>query len=200
MTGDPMTSDPQTSDPQTSDPQTSGTAPAAILIGPPGAGKTTVGALLAERLGVGFADTDAIIEAAVGKPVSDIFVEDGEEVFRKLEREAVAAAIASHPGVLGLGGGAILDPGTRALLAGHQVVYLETGFPELAKRIGVDRARPLLVGINPRTQLRSLLEQRLPVYASLAQLTVSTDQRDPEELAAQLAVLLPAGASPRPPQ
>ena len=168
--------------------------PAAVLIGPPGAGKTTVGGLLAARLGVGYTDTDASIEAVAGKPVSDIFVEDGEPAFRELEREAVAAALADDgpEGVVGLGGGAVLDPATQALLAGHRVVYLETGFTELAKRVGLDRPRPLLIGINPRAQLKTLLDQRRPVYASLATVTVTTDEREPAEIAAEIAAVLEA--------
>ena len=170
-------------------------APAAILIGPPGAGKSTVGELLADRLGVDFVDTDASIEAVAGKPVADIFVEDGEPVFRKLEHEAVAAAVAGHGGVIGLGGGAVLDTGTRALLAGQPVVYLETSFTELAKRVGMDRPRPLLIGINPRAQLKTLLDERLPVYAGLARITVSTDGREPEQIAAEIAGRLGVGGA-----
>jgi shikimate kinase len=170
-------------------------APAAVLIGPPGAGKTTVGGLLAAVLGVGYTDTDACVEAVAGKPVSDIFVEDGEPVFRKLEHEAVAAALAGGAAacVVGLGGGAVLDPATQALLAGHRVVYLETGFTELAKRVGLDRPRPLLIGINPRAQLKALLDQRRPVYAALATITVSTDEREPADIAADIAARLRAG-------
>lgn len=180
-------------------------APAAILIGPPGAGKTTVGELLAGLLGVGFVDTDASVEAVAGKPVSDIFIEDGEPAFRKLEREAVAAAVAGQAGaagvpgrghVLGLGGGAVLDDGTQALLAGHRVVYLETGFTELAKRVGLDKPRPLLIGINPRAQLKALLEQRRPVYAGLARVIVPTDGREPAEIAAEVAALLETTGPP----
>jgi len=173
----------------------SAVAPAAfrplILIGAPGAGKTTVGLVLAARLGVSFTDTDAIIEAAAGKPVSDIFIEDGEPEFRRLEREAVAVALAGDGGVVGgvvgLGGGAVMDAGTQARLAGQRVVYLQTGFTELAKRVGLDRARPLLIGTNPRAQLKALLDQRLPVYDSLAWLTVRTDGREPAEIAAEIA-------------
>jgi shikimate kinase len=160
--------------------------PVAILIGPPGAGKTTVGAELAALLGVSFIDTDASVEAAAGKPVGDIFIEDGEPVFRELERGAVAAAIGGQDGVVGLGGGAVLDPGTQARLTGRPVVYLQTSFPELARRVGMDRPRPLLLG-NPRAQLKALLERRLPIYDRLAWMTVDTDGREPGEIAGQIA-------------
>jgi shikimate kinase len=165
------------------------------LIGPPGAGKTTVGGLLAELLRVEFTDTDAVIETVAGKPVSDIFVEDGEQVFRALERAAAAQAIAGHRGVLGLGGGAVLDQATQELLAGQRVVYLETGFSEAARRVGMDRPRPLLLG-NPRARLRTLLEERLPIYRKLAWLTVPTDGRDPGEIAAEIAAQLAAAPPP----
>jgi shikimate kinase len=176
--------------------------PPVILIGPPGAGKTTVGTMLAARLGVPFSDTDAMVEKVAGKPVSDIFISDGEAEFRRLERAAVTAALAggSDPqgnsttragtpatGVVGLGGGAVMDERTQAELAGRAVVYLQTGFAELAKRVGLDRARPLLIGTNPRAQLKSLLDQRLPVYGRLAWLTVSTDGREPDEIATEIA-------------
>lgn len=167
------------------------TGPVAVLIGPPGAGKTTVGRLLAERFSAGFRDTDADIEAIAGKPVGDIFIEDGEPVFRALEREAVAAALREHPGVLGVGGGAVLDPGTRELLSGHPVVYLETGFTVALHRTGMDRPRPLLLG-NPRARLRQLLDERLPIYERLALITVRTDSYAPEELVDEIASKLRA--------
>jgi len=168
------------------------TRPAAILIGPPGAGKTTVGALVAALLGLDFVDADEVIEQAVGKPVGDIFVQDGEQAFRALESAATARLIASHPGVLALGGGAVLDPGTRDLLAGQRVVYLETGFTSAVRRTGLDAPRPLLLG-NPRARMKTLLEERLPVYASLAWITVPTDDREPEEIAAEIAARLASG-------
>jgi shikimate kinase len=165
--------------------------PAAVLIGPPGAGKSTVGPLLARRLGLPFCDTDDRVEAVAGKPVSDIFIEDGEQAFRALERDAVAWAIAGGEGaprcgVIGLGGGAVLDPGTQRLLAGQPVVYLATGFAAAAKRVGMNAPRPLLAG-NPRAMLRQLLDQRLPVYQKLAWITVSTDDREPDDIAAEVA-------------
>lgn len=174
------------------DPRPAKTAPApvAILIGPPGAGKTTVGALLAARLGVSFTDTDAEVEAVAGKPVSDIFVEDGEPVFRDLEREAVVRALAGSDGVLAVGGGAVLDQRTQQRLAGKPVVYLETGFAAAAKRVGLGQARPLLIG-NPRATLKALLDQRLPIYQKLAWLTVPTDTSSPEQVAADIAARLP---------
>lgn len=163
--------------------------PVAILIGPPGAGKTTVGALLAGRLGVSFTDTDAEVEAVAGKPISDIFVEDGEPVFRDLEREAVARALAASDGVVAVGGGAVLDRQTQNTLAGRPVVYLETGFAAAAQRVGLGQARPLLLR-NPRGTLKALLDQRLPIYQKLAWLTIPTDNQDPEQIAADIATHL----------
>jgi shikimate kinase len=168
--------------------------PAAILIGPPGAGKTTVGALVAALLGLDFVDADLIIEQAAGKPVGDIFVQDGEEAFRALERATAARLIGRHRGVLALGGGAILDPGTRDLLAGQRVVYLETGFTSAVHRTGLDAPRPLLLG-NPRARMKTLLEERLPVYASLAWITVPTDDREPKDIAEEIAARLAPGTS-----
>ena len=166
--------------------------PAAILIGPPGAGKTTVGALVAALLGLDFVDADVVIEEAAGKPVGDIFVQDGEEAFRALERATAARLIGGHRGVLALGGGAILDPGTRDLLAGQRVVYLETGFTSAVHRTGLDVPRPLLLG-NPRARMKTLLEERLPVYASLAWITVPTDDREPKDIADEIAARLAPG-------
>ena len=167
------------------------TRPVAVLIGPPGAGKSTVGPLLAALLGAGFAETDAMVEDAAGKPVSDIFIADGEPAFRDLERTAVAQALASHPGIVALGGGAVMDPATRQLLAGHRVVYLETGFAAAVQRVGLDSPRPLLLR-NPRARMRELLAERLPVYEALARITVVTDDRDPQEIADEIAATVTA--------
>ncbi|KAB2343081.1 shikimate kinase [Actinomadura rudentiformis] len=161
------------------------TRPKAVLIGPPGSGKSTVGAALAERLGVTLRDTDADTEAAAGKPIGEIFIDDGEEHFRALERAAVQAALAEHEGVLALGGGAILAAETQELLAGHTVVYLQVGLSEAVKRVGLASARPLLV-MNPRSQLRKLLEERLPIYERLGTIVVATDGRDPAEIVEEI--------------
>jgi len=141
--------------------------PIAVLVGAPGAGKSTVGRVLAGLLGVAFRDTDRDIEQTTGKPISDIFVDDGEVHFRRLEAEAVALALAQHDGVLALGGGAILDAGTRALLSGHRVIWLRIDLPSAAKRVGLARDRPLLT-MNPRAHLRHLLADRDPLYAEVA--------------------------------
>ena len=167
------------------------TVPVAILIGPPGAGKSTVGPLVADLLGAEFLDTDSVVEEMAGKPVSDIFVSDGEAVFRELERTAVARTVATHPGILALGGGAVMDPGTRELLAGQRMVYLETGFAAAAHRAGLDAPRPLLIG-NPRARRRELLAERLPVYEGLAWVTVTTDDRAPQDVADEIAATVTA--------
>jgi shikimate kinase len=167
------------------------TSPVAVLIGPPGAGKSTVGPLLAALLGAEFTETDAMVERTAGKPVSDIFISDGEPVFRDLERAAVARALDQHRGILALGGGAVMDPRTRQRLAGHRVVYLQTGFAAAVRRVGLDSPRPLLLG-NPRGRMRELLAERVGVYAALAQITVVTDDRDPQEIADEIAAAVTA--------
>ncbi|WP_284453855.1 shikimate kinase [Streptomyces sp. MRC013] len=156
--------------------------PLVVLVGPMGSGKSTVGALLAERLGVPYRDTDADIVAAEGREISDIFVEDGEPRFRELERAAVRAALAEHTGVLALGGGAVLDDGTRALLAGLPVAYLSMEVEEAVRRVGLGAARPLLA-VNPRRRWRELMEARRHLYTEVARVVVATDDRTPAEVA-----------------
>ncbi|MFI7009705.1 shikimate kinase [Streptomyces sp. NPDC050145] len=146
-----------------------------------GVGKSTVGAQLAERLGCAFRDTDEDIVAAQGREISDIFVDEGEAHFRALEKDAVAAALAEHDGVLSLGGGAILDADTRALLAGHAVVYLSMDVEEAVRRTGLNVARPLLA-VNPRKQWRELMEARRHLYTEVARVVVATDGRTPDEV------------------
>ncbi|PVG82885.1 shikimate kinase [Nocardioides gansuensis] len=161
------------------------TGPRVVLVGPMGAGKTTVAGLLGDAWGLPVRDTDADIEARTGRSVSDIFVEDGEDHFRALEREAVAEALATHPGVLALGGGAVLAEETRARLAGHEVVFLRVGLTDAVKRVGLGVGRPLLLG-NVRSRVKVLLDERTPVYESVATLVVDTDGRSPDEVAAEI--------------
>ena len=177
--------------------------PLVVLIGPPGAGKSAVGPLLADRLGVEFRDTDAEVGATAGKPVGDIFIENGEEAFRELERSAATSALGAlreHGGVLALGSGAVLDAGIQALLEGlpdrgglggsspraSTVVYLSADFGTVARRIGLDRPRVVVPG-NPRGRLRAMLDERDAIYQRLATITVTTDDLDPAELATQIA-------------
>jgi len=175
--------------------------PLVVLIGPPGAGKSAVGPLVAARLGVEFRDTDAEVGAAAGKPVSDIFIENGEEAFRELEREAAAraldehGALRAHGGVLALGSGAVLDDRVGRLLEGLPVVYLAADFGTIARRIGLDRPRVVVPG-NPRGRLRAMLEERRPLYQRLAAVTVETDDLDPGELADQIAARITASPAP----
>lgn len=163
--------------------------PAVVLVGPPGAGKSTVGRALAERLGTGLHDTDAAIEAAVGKSISDIFVDDGEPAFRELERTEVARALAEERGVVALGGGAVMDPRTEAALQGHLVVFLDVGIADASKRVGFDRSRPLLT-VNPRASWVAMMNARRSTYERVATHRVDTAGRSPEEVAAEVAGLL----------
>jgi shikimate kinase len=166
-------------------------------MGPPGAGKSSVGPLLATQLGVPFSDTDDLVAEAAGKPVGDIYVEDGEAVFREFERAAVARGLegfGTSGGVLALGSGAVLDADVRRLIDRRKIVYLEAGFGAVAKRTGFDKPRVVIPG-NPRGRLRTMLEERRPLYESLAALTVPTDDLTPEEVAAELAEQLAAEGS-----
>lgn len=163
--------------------------PLVVLVGPPGAGKTTIGQLVADRRGATFRDTDLDVEATTGEAISDIFIEQGEDAFRELERAAVKRALEEHDGVLALGGGAVMDAATRALLAEHTVVFLNVGLTDAASRVGMNRDRPLLIA-NPRAQLRAMLVERRPLYDEVATVTVETDGRTPDEVAADVEAAL----------
>jgi len=151
-----------------------------------------VGPLLAALLGVEFAETDSLIAQRAGKPVGDIFVDDGEDAFRDLERSAAVEAITGHRGVLALGSGSILSQDTRDLLAGQRVVYLETAFPAVVRRTGLDGPHPPIPG-NPRGRLRQLLDERRPLYQDVAWLTVTTDDRDAQQVAGEIAAAIAGG-------
>ena len=167
--------------------------PAAILIGPPGAGKSTVGKALARRLELPFTDTDHLIEEVAGKKISDIFVEDGEPYFRDLEEKLVSQAIRDTEGVLSLGGGAVMRSQTQRVLEAHKdkVIFLEVSISQAAHRVGFNKERPLLA-INPRQAWQSLMEQRLPVYRSLCGFSISTDSMKPAEVAEKIEEYLEA--------
>jgi shikimate kinase len=164
-------------------------SPKVVLVGPMGAGKTTVAELLAATWAVDARDTDHDVEATAGKPISEIFVDDGEDHFRALERAAVATALAEHDGVLALGGGAVLAAETRALLADHPVVFLRVGLSDAVKRVGLGVGRPLLLG-NVRSRIKTLLDERTAIYEEVATHVVDTDGRTPEEIAAEIEGLL----------
>jgi shikimate kinase len=164
-------------------------SPRVVLIGPMGAGKSTVASLLAEALAVPARDTDTDVEDAEGRAIAEIFVDSGEGYFRSREAAAVADALATHDGVLSLGGGAVLDPHTRELLTGQTVVFLRVGLAEAVKRVGLGVGRPLLLG-NVRSRIKALLDERTPIYESTATMVVDTDARTPEEVAAEIVAAL----------
>ena len=170
-------------------------APRAIIIGAPGAGKTSVGRRVAERLGVEFRDSDAAIEKRAGKPVSDIFLSDGEAEFRRLEREVIAESLADVDGVLSVGGGAVLDPDTREAFSHHTVVWLEVDLGNATKRVGMNSARPLLMG-NVRGTMTTMLNERTPLYEEVATVTVDTSGRPLKDVVSDVVAELKRVGTP----
>ena len=158
-----------------------------ILIGPPGAGKSTIGHSLAKKLKVKFADTDALIEAKLDKKISDIFVDLGEPVFRTEELIVLAEVLQSDNGVVSLGGGAPISPQAQELLrnSGAIVIFLDISLGKAAARVGFNRDRPLLLG-NPRAQWNELMNSRRPIYESLATAVVPVDDRSVNEICADI--------------
>ena len=172
--------------------------PALVVVGPPASGKTTVGTAVAAALGLPFRDTDADVEAQTGTTIADLFTSRGEPFFRELEEQAVARALAEHPGVLALGGGAVTSAATRALLvaygsAGGAVLWLDVDVTSAAERAGLSRDRPLLA-VDPRAVLRTMLEARAPLYAEVATRTVPTSARPVADVLADVLAALPEGA------
>ncbi len=162
--------------------------PVLVLVGPPGSGKTTVGRVLAARLGVSFTDVDALIVERIGKPIAAMFTEEGEDAFRALEREVVAEALGTAAGVLALGGGSVLAASTRERLRGHRVVLLWVGLADGLRRTGMSTARPLLVGVNPRATFKTLLDARAPLYREVATVEVDTSRRSANQVARAVLV------------
>ncbi|MHB1064292.1 MAG: 3-dehydroquinate synthase [Georgenia sp.] len=157
----------------------------AVLVGPPGAGKTTVGRLIAAALGVEFLDTDEEVERVAGMSIAELFVAEGEAAFRALEHETVLRVLAEHDGVVALGGGAVMHPGTRAALVGHPVVFLDVDVAQAVARVGRSRTRPLLAG-DPGTRFTALMAERRAVYESVATVHHATTHRRPRRVAADI--------------
>jgi shikimate kinase len=154
-------------------------APKAVLIGMPGSGKSTIGRRLAKSLGVSLLDTDSVIEQTTGSTIPEIFTNDGEKGFRRIEEQVIRDTLASHDGVLSLGGGAITSPGVREALSGHTVVYLEISVAEGVRRTGGSTVRPLLAGGDRAEKFRALMNQRVPLYRQAATIRVNTNRRNP---------------------
>ena len=163
------------------------------LIGAPGSGKSTVGAMLAERLDLGFVDVDATIEARDGRMIREIFAEEGEPFFRALEREATLELLGAG-GVVSLGGGAPMTPAIADALAadGIATVWLQVDARNATQRIGLDGGRPLLTGGPMRATLIKLLNQRTPVYAATAQHHIDTSGREPADVVEDIVARLEA--------
>ena len=155
-----------------------------VLIGPPGAGKTSIGKALSKEIGLAFIDSDAEIERISGKTISEIFVDQGEEVFRKTEVETVTRILAEFEGVVALGGGAPINPEIQKVLLNSEypVIFIDVSISQAANRIGFNKDRPLLM-INPRQQWLHLMSERRPIYEKLATITVSSDNSKPAEVA-----------------
>lgn len=160
-----------------------------VLVGPPGAGKSTVGALLAAAMNWAFLDTDILIEQQEQRTVADIFIEDGEAHFRELEVSAVSQALSRQRAVISLGGGAVLDMRTQQSLAGLPVVWLQVSVDVAVRRVGMQAARPLLLG-NVRSRFVTLLAERAAIYAAVSTIAVSTDELPPEAIAEQIRTWL----------
>ena len=164
-----------------------------VLIGPPGAGKSTIGKALAKEIATEFIDSDSEIERITGKKISDIFVEEGEAVFRKTEVEIVTALLDGFEGVIALGGGAPINTQIQEALTGveYPVIFIDVSISQAANRIGFNKDRPLLL-INPRQQWRNLMSERRPIYEKLASQTVKSDSQKPHEVAKLISEKLKA--------
>lgn len=170
-------------------------APRVVLVGAPGAGKSTVGRRVAEALKVPFADSDALVEKQAGKSVSDIFISDGEDEFRRMETEVIHRALQDFAGVLSLGGGAILNPDTRRALECQHVIWLQVDLTHATQRVGLNSSRPLLLG-NVRGTMLTMLEKRTPLYADVATDVIDTSGKPIKEIVQQALDLLESSEGP----
>jgi len=167
-------------------------SPVAVLVGAPGAGKSTVGKRLATALGVPFVDSDQLIEQEAGMSVSDIFVTQGEPAFREMEEAVIKKAVADHVGVLALGGGAIMNANTRDQLKGLPVIWLDVDLSQAAKRVGMNQARPLLLG-DIRANMNRLMKERTPIYQEVSTIVVNTTGLKVREVVEEIVKQLDSG-------
>ena len=154
-------------------------APKAVLIGLPGSGKSTIGRRLAKAMGCGLIDTDAVIEERTGRTIAEIFAEDGESGFRRIEEAVIREAVQTHDGILSLGGGAVTTLGVRDALAGQTVIYLEISAADGIRRTSGSTVRPLLAGPDRAEIYRGLLADRVPLYRRVATIRINTNRRHP---------------------
>lgn len=164
-------------------------APRIILIGPMGSGKTTVGQRLAADFALAFRDTDQMIESQTGRLISDIFIEDGEDEFRALEKIILRTGLLEDETILSLGGGACISLDAQSALraSGAFVVYLKISLAQVSSRVGFNQGRPLLMG-NPRAQWQSLMNERAPIYEGLAHYICEVDSKSVDDLASEIAI------------
>ncbi len=160
-------------------------APIVVLVGAPGSGKSTIGNLLAGKLGVEFVDIDEEIEKLTQKSISQIFIDDGEAEFRRLEKSQIADTLATSQAVVSLGGGAVLDADTRTLLKTHNTLWLQVNSNVAASRVGLAQARPVLVG-NVRTKLIELLKARTPFYEEVAKYSLDTNDKSTDQVVSEI--------------
>jgi shikimate kinase len=168
----------------------SANGPVLVLVGPPGSGKSTVGRMAADHLGVGFRDFDDDMAAEHGKEAGELVVDFGRERFQELEHELLVRVLPQHNGVLALGGGTPTAPGVSDLLKPYHVVFLDVDLDQLLKREGLITLHPWLLP-NPRAHLRQLLTDRRPIYTAVADATVPTSGRDPGEVLKDVLASLP---------
>lgn len=164
-------------------------SPRVVLVGPPGAGKSTIGRRLARAMNLPLVDSDDLIAKGEGKPTGEVYSELGEERFREVESEYVARSLASG-GVVSLGGGAVVTESTRRLLKAHNVVWIDVSAEEGVRRTVGNDSRPVLKADDPEAHYRALLETREPYYREVAMHRVRTDSRPPQRVVAEILSLI----------